>query len=62
MTFTALHRALGASPAPLTSELLDAAVIGGVVESNDLDWKSRWTTQTSIQQTRKALFAVRRGP
>lgn len=32
MTFTALHRALGASPAPFTNELLDAAVTNGVVE------------------------------
>ncbi|GAA3464257.1 ATP-binding protein [Saccharothrix longispora] len=39
MTFTALHRALGVAPGPLTDELLDAAVATGVVEANDLDWK-----------------------
>jgi hypothetical protein len=32
MPFTALHRALGISPGPLTDELLEAAVLGGVVE------------------------------
>lgn len=41
MTFTALHRALGSRPGPLTNELLDAAVAAGVRETDDLDWKSR---------------------
>jgi len=40
MTFTALHRSLGVGPGALTDELLDAAVAAGVVETNDLDWKS----------------------
>jgi hypothetical protein len=51
MTFTALHRALGASPAPLTNELLDAAVTGGVVETNDLDWKSELPPAKELPQT-----------
>ncbi|WP_200936757.1 AlbA family DNA-binding domain-containing protein [Leifsonia sp. Root112D2] len=40
MTFTALHRAIGIVPGPLTDELLDTAVSDGVLEANDLDWKS----------------------
>lgn len=40
MTFTALHRALGLPPGPLTNEILDEAVAAGVVETDDLDWKS----------------------
>jgi predicted HTH transcriptional regulator len=38
--FTAIHRALGAGPAPLTDDLLGAAVDEGVIETSDLDWKS----------------------
>ncbi|WP_022872488.1 AlbA family DNA-binding domain-containing protein [Nesterenkonia alba] len=41
MTFTALHRALGEPPAPLTTELIDQAVSEGVEESSDLDWKKQ---------------------
>lgn len=51
MTFTALHRALGTSPAPLTNEMLDAAVTGGVVETNDLDWKSELPPAKGLPQT-----------
>lgn len=40
MTFTALHKALGAPPGPLNDELLDAAVAAHVVETDGLDWKS----------------------
>lgn len=40
MTFTALHRVLGRAPGPLTNEMLDAAVAAGVMETDDLDWKS----------------------
>lgn len=40
MTFTALHRALGLGPQPLTGAILDEAVKAGVPESDDLDWKS----------------------
>lgn len=51
MTFTALHRALGVAPGPLTDELLDAAVSGGVVEANDLDWKSELPPAKGLPQT-----------
>jgi len=51
MTFTALHRALGASPGPLTDELLDAAVRDGVVETNDLDWKAELPPAKGLPQT-----------
>lgn len=51
MTFTALHRALGLAPAPLTDFLLDAAVAAGVVEANDLDWKSELPPAKGLPQT-----------
>ena len=51
MTFTALHRALGVAPGPLTDELLDAAVSSGVVETNDLDWKSELPPAKGLSQT-----------
>src|ERR1035437_3329204 len=41
MIFTALHRAAGAAPGPLTDDILDAAVAAGAVETDDLDWKSK---------------------
>ena len=51
MTFTALHRALGLPPSPLTDELLDAAVALGVVEARDLDWKSELPPAKGLPQT-----------
>lgn len=51
MTFTALHRALGVAPGPLTDELLDAAVTGGVTETNDLDWKSGLPPAKGLPET-----------
>lgn len=39
MTFTALHRALGFAPGPITSQMLDTAVAQRLKESRDLDWK-----------------------
>ncbi len=51
MTFTALHRALGLPPAPLTDELLDAAVSQGVEETDDLDWKSELPPAKGLPQT-----------
>ena len=51
MNFTALHRALGLAPGPLTDELLDAAVSGGVAETNDLDWKSELPPAKGLPQT-----------
>lgn len=41
MTFTALHRALGEQPGPITAELIEAAVAAHVAETDNLDWKSR---------------------
>lgn len=51
MTFTALHRALGVAPGPLTDELLDAAVSSGVMETTDLDWKSELPPAKGLPQT-----------
>lgn len=51
MTFTVLHRALGAAPGPLTDELLDSAVAAGVTETNDLDWKSELPPARGLNQT-----------
>jgi len=41
MSFTALHRAAGVGPGPVTDALLDAAVAAGAPETDDLDWKSK---------------------
>lgn len=49
--FTALHRALGLPPSPLTDELLDAAVAAGVTEASDLDWKSELPPAKGLPQT-----------
>jgi hypothetical protein len=38
--FTAVHRALGVDPQPLTWDMLARAVSEGVTEQPDLDWKS----------------------
>lgn len=51
MRFTGLHRALGVGPSVLTDQLLDAAVAAGVVESNDLDWKSALPPAKGLSQT-----------
>lgn len=51
MRFTALHRALGRGPGPLTDELLDSAVAAGATESDDLDWKSELPPQKGLPQT-----------
>lgn len=39
MNITALHRAAGEGPGPITDELLDAAIAAGTTETDDLDWK-----------------------
>lgn len=39
--FTALHRAAGVEPGPLTNEILDSAIATGAKESVDLDWKAQ---------------------
>ena len=51
MTFTALHRALGVAPRPLTDDLLDSAVAAGVAETNDLDWKLELPPAKGLSQT-----------
>lgn len=51
MTFTALHRAAGAPPGPLTDAILDAAVEQGAVESDSLDWKLKLPPQKGLKDT-----------
>jgi hypothetical protein len=51
MSFTALHRAAGAAPGPLTDEVLNAAVTAGATETNDLDWKSELPPAKGLPQT-----------
>ncbi|WP_323099385.1 RNA-binding domain-containing protein [Intrasporangium sp. YIM S08009] len=51
MSFTAIHRALGRDPGPLTDELLDEAVQAGVTEAHDLDWKKQLPPEQNLQQT-----------
>jgi len=51
MKFTALHRAAGAAPGPLTDEILDAAVAARTVEASDLDWKSVMYPAKGLPQT-----------
>ena len=51
MTFTALHRALGRPPGPLTDDLLDEAVSVGVTETSDLDWKSKLPQPAALKQS-----------
>lgn len=51
MAFTALHRAVGADPGPLTDELLDAAVAANATETDDLDWKSELPPAKGLSQT-----------
>jgi hypothetical protein len=51
MSFTALHRAVGAAPGPLTDDILDVAVAVGAVEANDLDWKSELQPAKGLPQT-----------
>jgi hypothetical protein len=51
MSFTGLHRALGASPGALTSEMVDQAVALGVAEADDLDWKDVLPPEKNLNQT-----------
>lgn len=50
MSFTAIHRALGIGPGPLTDELLNAAVTAGVTETSDLDWKAELPPAKGLPQ------------
>lgn len=49
--FTPLHRSLGLPPSTLTDEILDAAVDAGVMETDDLDWKSALPPIRGLPQT-----------
>lgn len=49
MTFTALHRAVGAAPGPITDDLLDQAVSAGVKEGADLDWKKQLPKKSDLK-------------
>lgn len=49
--FTALHQALGIGPGPLTSEILDDAVDGGVSEADGLDWKSQGPQEKDLARS-----------
>ena len=51
MTFTALHRALGLQPEPISDRLLDEAVAAGVPETDDLDWKSELPPASGLPLT-----------
>ncbi|WP_300343898.1 ATP-binding protein [Nesterenkonia sp.] len=51
MNFTPLHQALGLSPSPLTDEILSDAVAAGVMETDDLDWKSELPAIKGLSQT-----------
>lgn len=51
MTFTALHRAVGSPPGPVTDDLLDAAVAAGASETSDLDWKEELPPAKGLSQT-----------
>lgn len=51
MSFTALHRVLGESPGPLTSEMIDAAIEQSAAEATDLDFKGSLPPPSGIGQT-----------
>lgn len=51
MTFTALHRAVGVPPGPLTDDLLNRAVAAGATEADDLDWKRKLPPAKNLSQT-----------
>ncbi|MFF0516167.1 helix-turn-helix domain-containing protein [Streptomyces sp. NPDC004250] len=51
MSFTALHRALGLPPGPLTDEILTSAITAGVTETDDLDWKEELPPTKGLPQT-----------
>lgn len=49
--FTALHRAAGVEPGPLTNEILDSAIAMGAKESADLDWKAQLPPAKDLRGT-----------
>jgi len=50
-SFTALHRALGLPPGPLSIDMLDAAIEAGVHEMADLDWKEKLIPAKNLTQS-----------
>ena len=48
MRFTALHKALGLPPGPITEAMLEAVISRGTEETDDLDWKDRLPEQKSL--------------
>lgn len=51
MTFSALHRAVGAPPGPFTNQLLDEAVSQRVPESDSLDWKVELPPEKNVKES-----------
>lgn len=51
MPFTALHRLLGEAPGPITDELVDAAIMAKLAETDDLDWKDRLPPTKALNET-----------
>lgn len=51
MTFTALHRALGRTPGPLSDDMINESVSAGVTETGDLDWKSKLPPAAELKQS-----------
>ncbi|MGW9631822.1 AlbA family DNA-binding domain-containing protein [Agromyces sp. NPDC055520] len=51
MTFTALHRALGLPPGPLTDEMIDQAIEVGVMETDQIDWKAELPPLKALPQS-----------
>lgn len=49
--FTALHRAAGVEPGPLTNGILDSAIATGAKESVDLDWKAQLPPAKDLRGT-----------
>lgn len=49
MTFTALHRHLGRPSGPITEDMIDQAVAGGFMETDDLDWKSELPARKDLR-------------
>lgn len=48
MTFTAIHQVLGREPGPVTAEMLEEAVLHGVQEQEQLDWKRALPDERSL--------------
>jgi hypothetical protein len=51
MAFPALHRLLGRRAGPLTNDMLDVAIDGGVRETGDPDWTSELPEAKDLSQS-----------